>query len=159
MNVDDLTKLMNQMKVGTVPSRLVFIWTGPISQLEDILQGVEIHKCDLANCDENGRIKIEDPQQFLEKKIKTVCKDYNKKRTEPSVLVLKNAILLIRYGCNLSTIFQYGISPRSAVIFLMPKESHRHLPVKTTGWVKKDTRELIARMARQLGIPNCIIDI
>ena len=159
MNVEDLTKLMNQMKAGTVPSRLVFIWTGLTNQLEDILQGVEIHQCDMAECDENDGNKIVEPQQFLEKKMKTVCKDYNEQRNEPSVLVMKNAILLIRYGCDLSAVFQYGISPRSAVIFLMPMESHRHLPAKTDGWVKRNTRELITQMARQLGMPNCIIDI
>ena len=65
----------------------------------------------------------------------------------------------MRYGCDLSAVFQYGISPRAAVILIMPKESHRHLPPKTDGWVKRNTKELMTRMAKQLGAPNCIIDV
>jgi len=159
MTIDVFTTLMNQMKVGIVPSRLVFIWVGPAATLDKILEGTEVHKQDLADYGSTGENGIKEPQRFLETKIKNICKKFEEARNEPAVLVLKNAILLTRYGCDLSAVFHYGISPRSAVIFLMPQESHRHLPPKTDGWVKRNTKEVIARMAKQLGTPNCIIDV
>jgi hypothetical protein len=159
MTIGDLTTLMNQMKTGTVPSRLVFIWTGPTAQLDEILEGIEVHQQDLGDFGGAGENGIKEPQRFLEIKIKDICKKFGETRKEPSALVVKNSILLMRYGCDLSAVFHYGISPRSAVIFLVPKESHRHLPPKTDGWVKRNTKELIARMAKQIGAPNCIIDV
>jgi len=159
MNIEDMAKIMNQMKAGSVPSRLVFIWTGTTKQLDKILDGIEIHQQDLAESENTGKKGTEEPQQFLESQIKSICKKFEETRHEPSALILKNAVLLVRYGCDLSAVFHKGISPRSAVIFLMPQESHRHLPPKTDGWVKRNTKELITRMAKQLGTPNCIIDI
>jgi hypothetical protein len=158
MNVEDIAKIVNQMKAGTVPSRLVFIWTGPTKQLDKILDGIEVHRHDLAEKENTGQKGIEEPQQFLESQIKSVCKKFEETRQEPSALMLKNAVLLVRYGCDLSAVYRYGISPRAAVIFLMPKESHRHLPPRTDGWVKRNTKEVIAKMSKQLGKPNCIID-
>ena len=159
MNIEDMAKIMNQMKAGSVPSRLVFIWTGPTKQLDKILDGIEVHQQDLAESENTGKKGTEEPQQFLESQIKSICEKFEETRHEPSALILKNAVLLVRYGCDLSAVFRYGISPRAAVIFLMPKESHRHLPPRTDGWVKRNTKELIARMGKQLGKPNCIIDI
>lgn len=159
MTIEDLTTLMNRMKTGTVTSRLVFIWAGPIAPLDKILEGMEVHQQNLADSGGVGENGIKEPQRFLETKFKNICKHFKETRNEPSALVVNNAILLTRYGCDLSAVFHYGISPRSAVIFLMPKESHRHLPPKTDGWVKRNTKELIARMAKQLGTPNCIIDV
>jgi len=159
MTIEDLTTLMHRMKTGTVPSRLVFIWAGPTAPLDKILEGTEVHQQDLADSSGTGENGTKDPQGFLETKLKDICKHFEETRNEPSALVVKNAILLTRYGCDLSAVFRYGISPRAAVIFLMPKESHRHLPPRTDGWVKRNTKELIARMGKQLGKPNCIIDV
>ena len=158
MNVEDLTRLMEQMKVGTVPSRLVFIWAGSFASLDKILEGIEVHRRDLVDSGDGGDGNKE-PQKSLETELKSICKHFEETRNEPAVLVVDNAILLMRYGCDLSSVFQYGISPRAAVILIMPKESHRHLPPKTDGWVKRNTKELMTRMAKQLGEPNCIIDV
>jgi hypothetical protein len=158
MTVEDFTTLMHQMKTSIVPSRLVFIWAGPTAALFKILEGIEVHRQDLANTEGAEGDEIKEPQRFLENRLKGVCKQFQEIRNEPAALVLKNAILLLRYGCDLSAVHRYGISPRSAVIFLIPQESHRHLPPRTDGWVKRNTKEPIVRMAKQLGTPNCIID-
>lgn len=159
MNIEDFKSFMNQIKSGSVPSRLVFIWVGPTVLLDKILEGIEVHHQDLTNSEGSGENGMKETQHLLETNLKNICQHFEKSRNEPSVLIMKNAILLIRYGCDLRAVFRYGISPRSAVIFLMPKESHRHLPPKTDGWVKRNTNELITRMAKQFGQPNCIIDV
>lgn len=159
MTVQEFTEAIHQMKFGSVPKRMVFIWKDPIAQLEKVLAGIEIHQQDLADAASAGESGMNDPQHRLEAKLKDICKKYEETRNEPSTLFLQNAILLVRYGCDVSAVLRYGISPRSAVILLMPQETHRHLPPQTDGWVKRNTKELILRMAKQLGTPDCIIDV
>lgn len=159
MTVQEFSEAIHQMKSGVVPKRMVFIWKDPVTQLEKVLAGIEIHQQDLADAASPGESGMNDPQHLLETKLKDICKKYEETRNEPSTLVLQNAILLVRYGCDVSAVLRYGISPRSAVILLMPQETHRHFPPQTDGWVKRNTKELILRMAKQLGTPNCIIDV
>jgi len=158
MTIEEFTKIADQMKSGTVSKRLIFICSNSISQLEKIITNIEILQHDLVNIKSTEISEIINPQHYLEANLKNACKEYEGKRNEPSVLIIKNAILLVRYGCDMSAIHRYGISPRSAVILMMPKDVHRYMPPKTDGWIKKNTKELIKLMAKQLGIPNCIID-
>ena len=159
MTVQEFTEAIHQMKSGAVPKRMAFIWKDPVTQLEKVLTGIELHHQDLADAASAGESGMNDPQYLLETKLKDICKKYEETRNEPSTLVLQNAVLLVRYGCDVSAVLRYGISPRSAVILLMPKETHRHFPPQTDGWVKRNTKELILKMAKQLGTPNCIIDV
>jgi len=159
MTVQEFTEVIHQMKTGSVPMRMAFIWTDPIAQLKKVLADIEIHQHDLADASSSGEAGMNDPQHLIEIKLKDICKKYEENRNEPSVLVLQNAILLVRYGCDVSAVLRYGISPRSAVILLMPHESRRHFPPQTDGWVKRNTNELILRMAKQLGMPGCIINV
>jgi hypothetical protein len=159
MTVQEFTEAIHQMKSGAVPKRMAFIWKDPVTQLEKVLTGIEIHHQDLADAASIGESGMNDPQYLLETKLKDICKKYEETRNEPSTLVLQNAVLLVRYGCDVSAVLRYGISPRSAVILLMPQETHQHFPPQTDGWVKRNTKELILKMAKQLGTPNCIIDV
>jgi len=158
MNIQDFASLINQMKQGPVPRRLIFLWSGSEAGLEEILDGVEIHRCDLVSVRPSRPLPDEDLKKLLEAFISQQCRNYEKQRNEPSVLIIADAILLARYGCNMSVLFRCGISPRSAVILLFPTDSNRHLPVKTEGWVKRDTRAIIERVSKQLGEPKCIIE-
>jgi hypothetical protein len=159
MTVQEFTEAIHQMKSGAVPKRLVFIWTDPIAKVKKVMTGIEIHLQNLVDATAQDESGMKDPQHFLETKLNDFCKKFEESRNEPAALVLQNAILLMRYGCDISAIHRYGISPRSAVILLMPKESHRHFPPQTDGWVKRNTKDLITRMAKQLGMPDCIIDV
>ncbi len=158
MNIGDFVTLVNQMKQGPVPLRLVFVWSGPAGGLEEILDGVEIHRCDLVSVRSDGSSSDENPKKSLEAYINQQCKTYDERRNEPSVLIIEDAILLARYGCDMSTFFRYGISPRSAVILLFPCESYRQFPIKTEGWVERNTRVIIQRVSKQLGEPKCVIE-
>jgi len=159
MTVQEFTEAIRQMKSGSVTERMVFIWTDPIAQLEKVFADIEIHQQDLADAASPGKFGMNDPQNLLETKLKDICKKYDETKNEPSMLVLQNAILLVRYGCDVSAVLRYGISPRSAVMLLMPHETHRYFPPQMDGWVKRNTKDLILKMAKQLGTPNCIIDV
>jgi len=159
MRVEDFKRLISQMKYGSVPFRMVFIWKGAINDLENILKGIEIHQKDLADPILADVSRTKEPQKYLDDLIKRICEKYEGLRDEPSALVLQNAILLVRYGCDLSAIYRHGISPRSAVIFLMPRESNRHLPPRADGWVRRNTKEIFVRMAKQLSTSNCMIEV
>jgi hypothetical protein len=157
MTPQDFITLIEQMSKTSVPRRLIFLWTGPAKELETLLEGIEINRIDIASVSpkqENASIVT---QHLLETYLDKACRNYKNSRNEPSALVVENAILLARYHCDMSPIFQYGISPRSAVILVFPKESHRQLPMKTEGWIKMDTGTMLLQVAKQLGEPECII--
>ena len=158
MNIHEFVTLINQMKQGPVPRRLIFLWSGSEAALVEILDGIEIHRCELVSVRPSSSSTNEDPKKLLEAYINHQFQDYEEQRNEPSALIIGDAILLGRYGCNMSTFFRYGISPRSAVILVFPPESHRRFPVKTDGWVKRNTRTVIESVSKQLGEPNCIIE-
>ena len=158
MTIQDFITLVEQMKRSSVPRRLIFLWSGQTKELENILEGIETHRINVASVYAEGQPISEDNQHILETYLKEICKSYEDKRNEPSVLIVENAILLARYGCDMSPIFRYGISPRSAVILVFPKESYRQLPIRTEGWVKRDTHTIFLQMAKQLGEPKCIIE-
>lgn len=158
MNAAEFKNIINQMKRDSVPRRLIFIWSGPTPELEDILEGIERHRCDLVSAQTNDPSLIIDPKILLEAFLNQEFKSYSEKRNEPSALIVNDAILLARYGCDLSGLFRYGISPRSAVILVFPSESNRTFPIKVENWVKKNTRAIIERVSKQLGEPKCIIE-
>jgi hypothetical protein len=147
------------MKKGTVPHRLIFIWSGPASGLEAAIEGLDIHWCDLVSAQSHRLGPDDDAKTLLEKFLNDECKSYSERRNEPSALIVNDAILLARYGCDLSGLFRYGISPRSAVILIFPSESNRAFPIKTENWVKRNTRDILQRVAKQLGEPKCIIEV
>ena len=150
--------MINQMKQGPVPHRLIFIWSGSTSELEETLDGIEIHRCDLVSVRSEASSSDENPKSLLEAFIKQECERYLEQRNEPSVLIINDAILLARYGCGMSPFFRYGMSPRSAVILLFPSESYRQLPAKAETWVERNTRAIMHRISKQLGEPKCIIE-
>jgi len=159
VNTAEFEDLINQMKQSTVPRRLIFIWSGPTPGLEDLLEGVETHRCDLVFAQSKGPSSINEPKGLMETFLNDECKNYCEKRNEPSALIVNDAILLARYGCDLSGLFRYGISPRSAVILTFPSESNRPFPIKAENWVKRNTRAIMQRVSKQLGEPKCIIEV
>ena len=158
MNTWEFENLINQMKQGTVPRRLIFIWSGPTPGLEDLLEGTEKHRCDLVFAQTKDSSLINEPKSLLETFLNDECKGYCERRNEPSALIVNDAILLARYGCDLSGLFRYGISPRSAVILVFPSESNRPFPIKAENWVKRNTSAVMQRVSKQLGEPKCIIE-
>ncbi|HUT70865.1 MAG TPA: hypothetical protein VMW89_09330 [Desulfatiglandales bacterium] len=159
MNTGEFESLIKQMKQGTVPRRLIFIWSGPTPGLEDLLEGIETHRCELVFSQTKDSSLINEPKSPLETFLNNECKSYSKRRNEPSALIVNDAILLARYGCDLSGLFRYGISPRSAVILVFPSESNRPFPIKAENWVKRNTRAIMQRVSKQLGEPKCIIEV
>jgi hypothetical protein len=155
VKTDEFQTLISQMKQGPVPRRLVFIWTGPTPSLTGLLQGIELHECDLI-CAHSNQSDL-NAKALLQAFLNTQLKVYGERRNEPSVLLIKEAILLARYGCDLSFLFRYAISPRSAVVLIFPSESDRPLPVRSENWVERNTRTILQRVSRQLGDANCII--
>lgn len=158
MTIQDFITLVNQMRRTSVPRRLIFLWSGPARELQNLLEGIEFNQIDIASASPEKENASEDTQQILENYLKKECQSYENNRNEPSALVVENAILLARYRCDMSPIFRHGISPRSAVILIFPKESHRQLPLRTEGWIKKDTSVILLQVAKQLGEPECIIE-
>ena len=158
MNTGEFENFINRMKQGTVPRRLIFIWSGPTPGLEDLLEGIEAHFCDLVFAQTKGASLINAPKSLLGSFLNDECKSYYERRNEPSALIVNDAILLARYGCDLSGLFRYGISPRSAVILVFPSESNRPFPIKAENWVKRNTRAIMQRVSKQLGEPKCIIE-
>lgn len=158
MTIQDFIALVDQMKRTSVPRRLIFLWSGPTKELENLLEGIEFNRIDIASASPEKENASEDTQHILENYLNKECQSYENNRNEPSALVVENAILLARYRCDMSSIFRYGISPRSAVILVFPKESHQKLPLRTEGWIKKDTYTMLLQVAKQLGEPECIIE-
>ncbi|MBC8466651.1 MAG: hypothetical protein H8D55_02315 [Deltaproteobacteria bacterium] len=159
MNTWEFEDLINQMKQSTVPRRLIFIWSGQTTGLEDVLEGIETHHCDLVFSQSKDSSSINEPESLLETFLNDECKSYCKKRNEPSALIVNDAILLARYGCDLSGLFRYGISPRSAVILTFPSESNRPFPIKAENWAIRNTRAIMQRVSKQLGESKCIIEV
>jgi hypothetical protein len=158
MTTKDFISLVDQMKRTSVPRRLIFLWNGPAKELENLLEGIETNRIDIASASPQKENAPEDTQHILENYLDKECKIYENNRNEPSALVIENAILLARYRCDLSPIFRHGISPRSTVILIFPKESHRQLPLRTGGWIKMDTSVILLQVAKQLGEPECVIE-
>ena len=158
MNTQDFVTLIDQMKRTSVPRRLIFLWGSSTKELEGILEGVEFNRIDIASVNAEKQIPPEETQHILESYLDKECQRYENKRNEPSALVVENAVLLARYRCDMSPIFSHGISPRSAVILVFPKESHKQLPPRAEGWIKRDTRGILVQMAKQLGEPDSIIE-
>lgn len=158
MTVQDFITLVDQMRRTSVPRRLIFLWSGPAKELESLLERIEINRIDIGSASPGKENASEDTQHILENYLDKVCKSYENNRNEPSALIVENAILLARYRCDMSPIFRHGISPRSAVILIFPKESLKQMPLRTEGWIKKDTSVILLQVAKQLGEPECIIE-
>jgi len=159
MNIEDFGTMIDQMKRTTVPKRLIFIWSGPTKELENILKEIELKRVDIASANTGKQIASDEIQHILEDYIDKECRSYEKNRNEPSALIVENAILLARYHCDMSTLFRHGISPRSAVILIFPKESHKQLPPRAEGWIRRDTRSVLSNVSKQLGELDCLIEI
>ena len=158
MTVQDFIALVNQMRRTSVPRRLIFLWSSPAKELESLLEGIEINRIDIASASPEKKNASKDTQHILENYLDKECKSYESNRNEPSALVVENAILLARYHCDMSPFFRHGISPRSAVILVFPRESHRQLALRAEGWIKKDTSIILLQVTKQLGEPECIIE-
>lgn len=158
MNVEYFTNIIAQMKQTSIPKRLIFIWSGPIKELENILEGIEFKKIDIAFANTGEQIAPDDTKRILENYLDKECQRYEEERNEPSALIVENAILLARYHCDMSPIFRHGTSPRSAVILIFPKESHKQLPPKAEGWIRRDTRGVLSNVTKQLGDLDCLIE-
>lgn len=158
MKIQEFKNLVMQMKSSSVPMRLVFLWKGRGYELEAILIDVETTHQDVATVFNNEKHETQDSQVTINEWLKEKCKVYEDMRNEPSALIIQNAILLARYNCDLTPIFKFGLSPRSAVILLFPKESQRKIPVRTEQGVKKDLQSVLLQVTKQLGEPNCIIE-
>lgn len=155
MTFQEFTKIVEQMKRGSVPKRLVFLFRGKVSSLKEISEGIEIHHHDLASAFNDDQPN--DSKRNLEGYLQGVCKNYENERNEPSVLILENALLLPRYGCNLTPFFQYAISPRSAVLMIIPPDSKRELPIGTEGWAMRNTQAILTQLTKQLSISDCVV--
>lgn len=159
MNIEDFVTIIDQMKRTTVPKRLIFIWSGSTKELENILEGIEFKGVDVASANTGKQIASDEIQHILEDYLDKECQSYEENRNEPSALIVQNAILLARYHCDMSPIFRHGISPRSAVILIFPKESHKQLPPRAEGWIRRDTRSVLLNIAKQLGELDCLIEM
>jgi hypothetical protein len=158
MTQQDFLALLNQMKRGSVPKRLIFLWRGSKKELERVLEGIEMHWHDVALEVPANHSDTADPRRVLEEFIRKTCEEYDDKRSEPSALMIENAILLPRYGCDLTFFLRHGISPRSAVIFVLPAESRRQLPPRIEALARRNTNMIVLHVARQLGVQDCIIE-
>ena len=47
MKVEEFVTRLAQMKLGPVPQRPIFIWTGMKSKLEGLIEGLEAHHADM----------------------------------------------------------------------------------------------------------------
>lgn len=158
MILQDFLVLMHQMKKSSVPKRLIFIWQGTKNDLLKHFDGIETH-CHNPAVEIQGKlIDAGNHRINLEGFIKKTCEEYEDNRNEPSVLIIENAILFPRYGCDLTFFLRHGISPRSAVILLFPPESRRQLPARTDALVKRNTNAITLQVAKQIGEQDCIIE-
>jgi len=160
MKYEEFEARLAQIKQGPVPQRSVFIWVGAKSRLEPLLSDLEIHRADIVAASlppvDNA---FADTTKSVATYLNEICQAYEKQRREPSVLVVDNSILLARYSCDLSALFRFAISPRSAVVLIFPKESRKDLPPRTDVWVERGTDAIVTQIARQLGDTSCVIDI
>ena len=155
MNLGDLSRIVERVKAGPVPQRLLFVFCGKPSQLEPLLEGIDVHRGDLiTGIDGNNPEGI---MNAMGKNLRKLSRTYRDNRQEPSALILENAILIPRYGCDLSAVFQYALSPRSLAVLLLPSESKRELPPSAEKWVVRNTRSIHERLAQQTGVPDCLI--
>jgi len=159
VNQEEFLNILDHMRTSSVPWRLAFIWNQSETILRDILSkyDVELSQIDLiANHDSkiNG---FKDIQKAIENWLESECKRYEAERKEPSALIIRNAILLARYSCDLSPILRHGISPRSAVILVVPPDSIKRIPPRAEAWVKKNAGGIVLQMTKQLGITKSII--
>lgn len=159
MMQQDFSTLLDQMKTSSVPKRLIFLWQGSKQDLGKALDGIQMHCHDAALDVPAKRLDAADPRSVLEEFIKKTCEQYEDKRSEPSALIIENAILFPRYGCDLTFFLRHGISPRSAVIFVLPAESRRQLSTRTEALVKRNTNAIVLQVAKQLGEQDCIIEL
>ncbi len=159
MKAEEFVSRLTQMKVGPVPQRPVFIWTGMKYKLEGLTEGLEAHYEDMAQTMLPKNDALADHRTFIQNHLNETCRDYQKNRQEPSVLIIENAILLARYSCDLSILFKLAVSPRSAAVLMFPRESGRDLPPRTETWVKRNTTSIMKQFARQLGDTDCIVDV
>jgi hypothetical protein len=157
MTLDYFTSLLSQVRSGPAAQRLIFIWAGHRTALESYLFGFDIHRCDPVSAYSEAKAGSGDHRQVLNGWLSRVCKEYEDDRKEPSVLLTDQALLLIRYGCDMSAYFRHVISPRSAAILIVPNPSHRQLPLRAEAWVKNNTPALLTQLANQLGEPDCLI--
>jgi len=158
MKMSEFKNIINQMKITSVPRRLICLWQGKAMDLDNILREIEIHKIDLALIEKKGDLNEKNTAQQIERYMTYMLKKYESERTEPSALVISNAVLLSRYSCEMTALLKYGISPRSMVILVFPKAASKMLPIKAERWIKNNTESLIERIGLQLGSPNCVID-
>lgn len=158
MILQDFLVFIHQMKKGSVPKRLIFIWQGTQHDLLKNLDGIEIHCHNPALEIPFNRLEDGNHRIVIEEFIKKTCEQYEDKRNEPSALIIENAILLPRYGCDLSFFLRHGISPRSAVILVFPPESRRQLSARTDALVNRNTNAITLQIAKQIGEQDCIIE-
>jgi hypothetical protein len=158
MKTQEFRRIIEQMKLTSVPRRMVYIWQGKASELEDVFKGIEVHRIDPAAIGRQENITEGESTHLIEQYLHEMTKKYEAEREEPAVLIVENAILLIRYNCGLTTILKFGISPRSMVVLLFPKTTSACLPPRAGGWIKNDTAGLIERVKHQLGDSQCVID-
>lgn len=158
MILQDFLVLIHQMKKGSVPKRLIFIWQGTQHDLLKHLDGMETHCHNPALEIPSNRLPDGNHRIILEEFIKKTCEQYEDNRNEPSALIIENAILFPRYGCDLSFFLRHGISPRSAVILVFPPESRRQLSARTDALVNRNTKAIVLQVAKQIGEQDCIIE-
>ena len=158
MKKQEFLATIEHMKQSSVSRRLVFLWRGNSGELENVLKGLEIHKYDIASVFDDSCIDFNSIQKNINNWLKETCRNYDDNRNEPSALILMNSILLARYNCDLTPILRFGISPRSSVILVFPKDTQRKIPIRAEKWIKKDTKSIVIQTAKQLGEPKSIIE-
>jgi len=159
MKVEEFVTRLAQMKLGPVPQRPIFIWTGMKSKLEVLIECLEAHHADMVQAILPKNDALAEHQRSLQTHLNETCRDYQKNRQEPSVLIIENSILLARYSCDLSVLFKSAVSPRSAAVLMFPQESGRDFPPRTEAWVKRSTKNIMKQLAKQLGDVDCIVDV
>jgi hypothetical protein len=159
MKSEEFVARLMQMKIGPVPQRPVFIWTGTKTHLEELIKGLETHRTDMVQNMIPKNDTLTDHRKFIQNHLNETCRDYQKNRQEPSILIIENSILLARYSCDLSVLFKSAVSPRSAAVLMFPQESGRDFPPRTEAWVKRSTKNIMKQLAKQLGDVDCIVDV
>ena len=158
MKTSEFKDIIEQMKLTSVPRRMVYIWQGRSRDLDGFLKDLEAHRIDVAMIEKREILTEEETTRRIERYFIDIIKKYEKERNEPSIMVIENAILLARYHCELTAIMKYGISPRSMVVLIFPKAALASIPSRAERWIKNDTATLVDKVGRQLGDSYCIID-
>ena len=131
MTLEEFDVQLMAIKNGPTAKRPIFVWTGTKTELEELIKGLDIHYEDMVLSLSSKNNSLSDHPKIIQSYLNKMCRTYQESRQEPSIMIIDNAILLARYACDLSVLFKFVVSPRSAVVLIFPQESRRDFPIRT----------------------------